>query len=294
MMIGKRISFEYISCKECHCLFINDIPVNLKDFYINYYTSKKKFTLISKTIGYLWKMRSSLTLIGLYPVIRLVSRNSILDWLNCIKIDFSDAILDVGCGNGDVLYELTKHGFFNLSGVDPFPPKNSNVKFNWKFIKGDIFSIHNKKFKLIMFNHSLEHTFEHKDILTRAKELLCENGRIMVRMPLINKAFEDYKEYWAQLDAPRHLLIHSRKSFDILCANLGLKIYKVLYDSTEFQFMGSIQYKNNIAYNDPDSYKVYINSGLFSAKEINNYKSLSKHYNKLGLGDQAAFFLKSI
>jgi 2-polyprenyl-3-methyl-5-hydroxy-6-metoxy-1,4-benzoquinol methylase len=292
MMIGKRIRFEYINCKTCNCLFIVNIPENLKEYYIDYYTTKKSYTLIYGITGYLWKIRSLLALNGLYPLIAIFAGNSVLGWLSNLKLTFSDQILDVGCGNGDLLFEFAKHGFKNLYGVDPYPPEKNTGIFNWKFVKGDIFSIANNKFKLIMFNHSLEHIFDHYKILSRAKELLNDDGRIMIRMPVVNKAFEDYKENWAQLDAPRHLLIHSRKSFELLCSKLRLKIYKVLYDSTEFQFLGSIQYGKDIGYYEPDSYKVKNNGSLFSPEDIKKYKALAKHYNKLGIGDQAAFFIK--
>jgi len=33
---------------------------------------------------------------------------------------------------------------------------------------------------------------------------------------------------------------------------------------------------------------------MFSTLEIKKYKTLAKQYNKLGLGDQAAFFLKPV
>jgi len=294
MMTGKRIQFEYIYCSTCNCLFINDIPAGLDNYYKDYYTARKKLSTTSKLVSIFWRVRSSVALAGLNPLFEFFRKNSILKWLSYLNTDFSDPILDVGCGNGDVLYEFWKHGFKNLTGVDPFYPNKSTEIFKWQFVNGDIFSIRNKKYKLIMFNHSLEHTFEHYKILTRASELLSENGRIMVRMPLINKAFEDYKENWVQLDAPRHLLIHSRKSFEILCPDLGLKIYKVFFDSTEVQFMGSIQYKKNISHYDPNSYKISITDSIFTNKDVIYYSALAKHYNKLGLGDQAAFFLKPI
>jgi len=294
MMIGKRIQFEYINCKTCNCLFINGVPIELEEYYLDYYTAKKKYFQISGITGYLWKIRTIFTLNGLYPVVRLFRKNSILQWLSYLNLSLTDPILDVGCGNGDILYEFNKHGFKKLYGVDPYPPPVSSGTFNWEFIRGDIFSIVNRKFKLIMFNHSLEHTFEHSKILNRAKELLIDDGRIMIRMPVVNKAFEDYKENWAQLDAPRHLLIHSKLSFEKLCYDLDLEVYKILYDSTEFQFMGSIQYGKDITYYDPESYKISTTGGMFSTLEIKKYKTLAKQYNKLGLGDQAAFFLKPV
>ena len=294
MMHGTRIRFEYISCTNCTCLFINEIPPNLKEYYNNYYTADKHFIAITTLKRYLWAIRSYLTIIGLYSIVSILRSNSILRWISNINIHLTDPILDVGCGNGDILYEFSKHGFKQLHGVDPFPPDKTSQIFNWQFVKGDIFSIYNKKFKLIMFNHSLEHTFEHYKILEKANELLSENGTILIRMPIVNKAFEDYKENWVQLDAPRHLLIHSKKSIDLLCSKLGLEIYKTIFDSTEFQFMGSVQYKNNIAYYDHNSYKVNSKVNMFSPADQSKYMDLAKKYNRLGMGDQAAFFIKRI
>lgn len=292
MRIGTRESFKYINCSYCQCLFINKVPENLEIYYRNYYTENKNFVSISPIKKLLWKLRSSLTLAGWYPIISVFRKNTILSWLNHLKINFSDPVLDVGCGNGDILFEFSKHGFSNLSGVDPYPPSKKSGIFCWKFYKGDIFTIDNKKFRLIMFNHSLEHIFNHYQMLEKAKELLYEEGTILVRMPVINKAFENYRENWVQLDAPRHLLIHSLKSFETLCKELNLVIYKVIFDSTEYQFMGSEQYKRDITHYAPNSYKVDSDNSIFTKKEIKKFKNLTTKFNNLGLGDQCAFFLK--
>jgi 2-polyprenyl-3-methyl-5-hydroxy-6-metoxy-1,4-benzoquinol methylase len=292
MRQGRRIPFEYIYCHNCKCLIIKNPPYNLAEFYSDYYTSRKTYNHISVFKSKLWKLRSKLVLGGLYPIIRLLRKNSILEWLSKIDIRFSDPILDVGCGNGDVLFEFNKHGFINLSGVDPYPPSRQSNEFKWTFYKGDIFSIIDQKYKLIMFNHSLEHTMNHEMILTRAKELLYENGTILVRMPIINKVFESYKENWVQIDAPRHLLIHSLKSFELLCEKLELRISKIIFDSTEFQFLGSEQNSQNISFFDDISYKVNPQKSIFKSKDIARYKELANRYNKLKIGDQAAFLLK--
>ena len=66
-------------------------------------------------------------------------------------------------------------------------------------------------------------------------------------MPIVPcYAFEKYQENWVQIDAPRHMIIHSIKSINFLIKEYKLKLLDIKYDSDEFQFWGSIQYKNNI------------------------------------------------
>lgn len=292
MRIGIKTRFEYILCNNCSCLFILSVPVNLNEFYLNYYTENKTHTQISVLKRKLWRIRTLLTLAGFYPLIKVFRRNEILEWIVNVDIKFSDPILDIGCGNGDIIYELYKHGFTNLTGVDPYPPQNISKDFIWDFISGDIFSILKGKFKFIMFNHSLEHITDHFNVLKKASDLLCSSGVIMVRMPIINKAFETYKADWVQIDAPRHLIIHSIMSFKILISKLGLTIYKTIYDSSSFQFIGSEQNVRDIAFFDENSYNANPDGSLFSKKDISKYSSLAQSYNRLKLGDQAVFLLR--
>ncbi len=41
-----------------------------------------------------------------------------------------------------------------------------------------------------------------------------------------------------QIDAPRHLYLHTETSLQRLAAETGFQIEKVLYDATGFQFCG--------------------------------------------------------
>jgi len=194
----------------------------------------------------LWQVRRFLSLSFLYPFISTVSYNTILHWARISKININSNILDVGCGNGDVLYEFSKNGFLNLIGIDPLV--KDQVKFNINLYKKDLLSFKpGLRFDLIMFNHSFEHISDQQNTLSRAVELLSENGVIMIRTPVVNKAFEIYKENWVQIDAPSHLVIHSTKSIELMCNTSNTKIFYIYFDSTAFQFLGSEQFKKNIS-----------------------------------------------
>lgn len=291
MMFGTQEEFEYYQCNRCEALQIKSVPENIFKYYDNYYTEKKGYAHINSIKKFFWRIRSNLAQTILYPLIEVLKYNSILHWAHISKIKKNSRILDVGCGNGDVLFEFSKHGFRNLFGIDPYLKQ---IKLpNIELEKSDILSYKAKsKFDFIMFNHSLEHIYEHHNILKKAIELLNDNGTIMIRKPVINKAFELYKENWVQIDAPRHFIIHSLKSMNFLCEKNGAVLYNYFYDSTAFQFLGSEQFKAGIASNATNSYKSDLKNSIFTTEDIKNYERKAMQFNSEGLGDQVAFFIR--
>ena len=62
-------------------------------------------------------------------------------------------------------------------------------------------------------------------------------------------AWNTYNTDWMSLDAPRHLIIHTVKSIQLLCDMAGFKLDGVVFDSTEDGLVGSEQYKKDVALN---------------------------------------------
>ncbi len=291
MMLGLRDTFEYYQCSNCDALQIKEIPKNISDYYKNYYTENKKFVRISIPKKVVWLIRSKLALSKLYKLFEVVRYNAILHWVNISKLKNKSLILDVGCGNGDILYEFSKHGFKKLFGIDPNLLNKTTEKLQLE--KADLLSYETEsKFDFIMFNHSFEHIYEHHETLKKALSFLNNNGTIMIRIPVVNKAFEIYRENWVQLDAPRHFVIHSLKSMKLLCEMNNLEIFHYFFDSTAFQFLGSEQFKKGISSYAPNSYKINLSKSIFTQKDLEKYNKLAKEFNSAGLGDQAAFFIR--
>lgn len=291
MMLGTGDEFEYFQCKNCNALQIKNIPNDISKYYKNYYTASKKFVKISNLKKTLWLIRTHFASTKFYPMLEKFRFNAILHWVYISKLKKKSMILDVGCGNGDILYEFSKHGFRNLFGIDPNLVGSSTEVLHLE--KTDLFSFQNKsKFDLIMFNHSFEHIIEHQDTLKKAISLLSEDGTIMIRIPVVNRAFEMYREYWVQIDAPRHFVVHSLKSMNLLCEMNHANIYHHFFDSTAFQFLGSEQFKRGISSYAPNSYKINVNQSIFSRKDLIRYDQMAIDFNMRGLGDQAAFFIR--
>lgn len=291
MMFGTQEKFEYYQCRNCEALQIKSVPKNISKYYENYYTQIKGYSQINSVKKFFWRIRSDLALTILYPIIAFIRYNSILHWVHISNINKNSRILDVGCGNGDVLFEFSKHGFKNLFGIDPLL-RNLDLP-NISFEKQDMLSYNPKlKFDLIMFNQSFEHIYDQYSTLINALNLLNAHGTIMIRVPIINKTFEIYRENWVQIDAPRHFIIHSFKSLNLLCEKGGAEIYKHFFDSDSIQFLGSEQFKKGISSYAANSYKTNLSDSIFSKDDIKKFKAKAKLFNKEGLGDQAVFFIR--
>ncbi|MCL2247763.1 MAG: class I SAM-dependent methyltransferase [Oscillospiraceae bacterium] len=148
---------------------------------------------------------------------------------------YNKKILDVGCGNGARLIELAADGFLSLYGVDPNIGddivSNSSETDNPYIKKSEIFDV-NDKYDIIMFNHSLEHMYEHEKVLLHAKSILTDDGYLIIRFPTVSStAWSKYREHWYALDPPRHVFLHSLKSIEILAKKCGYEITDIISET---------------------------------------------------------------
>lgn len=100
-----------------------------------------------------------------------------------------------------------------------------------------------------------------------------------------------YGQNWVQIDAPRHVLIHTLKSFQILVDKTDLSIKNTIFYSNAFQFWASEQYKRNIIFTAPNSYRINPKNSIFTKEEIDEYDRRAIELNKSKQGDQAIFIL---
>jgi predicted SAM-dependent methyltransferase len=150
------------------------------------------------------------------------------------------------------------------------------------------------EFDLIMFHHSFEHIAEQNATLAEAAARLKLGAQILIRIPVVAFAWRKYRTDWVQLDAPRHLFLHTKRSLQLLAARHGLRIRKVDDDSTARQFWVSEQYRHDIPLRDPRSYSQNPDRSLFSPQQIDQFAREAEMLNAEGRGDQAAFHLERV
>jgi 2-polyprenyl-3-methyl-5-hydroxy-6-metoxy-1,4-benzoquinol methylase len=311
MMFGTREVFIYMECSSCGCLQLIDIPSDMSKHYPEGYYS---FSLVSpeqkKSFKqfideYLINKRDFYALTGkswigkfyhdrYFPFKETYTFKSVYPFLRKIGIKKKWKILDVGCGNGKLLYHLTGIGFKETLGVDFYVPKNIQYKNGLKILKKTIFEI-GGAYDLIMLNHCFEHMDHPLTVLQAIHRLLKAGGTCMIRIPTVSSyAWKHYRKNWVQIDAPRHFFLHSIRSMEILCAHAGLYIDDIIYDAMSFQFWGSEQYAKDIPLMSEESVHINPDRSFFSSQEMEAFNARTRELNEKNSGDQAAFFLKKM
>lgn len=275
MMFGTRNEFLYWECDQCGCLQIVRVPSNLSDYYPpSYYSFKKKST---------WNRRLSYQLHYIaaqsLPALRRsggAAFRSILETRPPRKA----RVLDVGSGSGEMVSILRGVGL-DAHGIDPFLKEES------LYLRREDLSNVETGWDVIMFHHSLEHMWDQIAILQTARAKLSKDGCCLVRIPIAAWAWHHYGRDWVQLDAPRHLVIHTLTSFELACERAGLFIDRMYFDSGAFQFTGSELYRRDIPLVDAVKYP-------FHKKQLRAFKSRAMRLNKDYQGDQAVFYLRPV
>ena len=301
MMLGLRDKHTYFECSDCGCLQLAKIPENIQDYYPNEdYYSYDEVKAVTGIKGALIKRRDRYAATGncmIGKLMQCLQPHDKLPSLRHTKVTLDSKILDVGCGAGHLLHSMKEAGFKNLLGIDPFNSEEIRYDNELRIEQKSIHDLprENKEgdWDLIMFNHSYEHVLDQQEVLEKTYQLLKPGGICMIRVPTVTSwAWRSYGVDWVQLDAPRHLFLHSLKSMHVLAEQAGFKLEEVIYDSFAFQSWGSIQYQQDIALHDENSYAVSPEKSPFSKADIQEYDSLSKELNSSKSGDQAAFYLR--
>jgi SAM-dependent methyltransferase len=287
MMFGMKESFEYFECSSCGLLWLEEVPHDLQKYYPQtYYSFRVPGTLKS----YLKATRGYHYYRGMHPIgfvmSKIFGKPEVINWLEEAKIGLNHKILDVGCGKGSCLRDLSLCGFQKLAGIDPYI--DQDVSYQGIEIKKGYPEDLNESFDFIMFNHSLEHMTNPETVLGQVRTKISPLGTLLIRVPVKNKAWEIYRENWVGIDAPRHIYIHTEKSLNALVSDYDFKLTKVVYDSTEFQFMASEQYKENCFLESKDSF--LYNKNRYSKAQIQSFHAKARDFNANGLGDSACFY----
>ena len=297
-MFGFRDEFCYLECEACGCLQIANPPDDLSKYYpANYYAfqDNKKDSYVRR---YLKRKRGRYALTGRGLIGRLLVQKFGVPveavWAKRVGLDYQDAVLDVGCGSGLNLLQMSILGFRNLHGVDPYIERDYRYD-NGVVISKRFLSDVTGSYDFIMFHHSFEHMDDPATVLRNVHRILRRDRFALIRIPVAQThAWNTYGVNWVQLDAPRHTVLYSEQGIKVLADRFGFALEDVVYDSTGFQFWGSEQYVRDIPLFDERSVAINPRNSIFSDAELHQFQTQAVALNGAGDGDQACFYLRKL
>lgn len=152
------------------------------------------------------------------------------------NIDPQDAVLDIGCGNGFLTYDIAK----KAGSVTAIDLNDDNIEFakrsfnrdNIKYICGDATKLNfRQKFDVVILSNLLEHLENRHDFLRKLKSLA---HKLLIRVPLLNRDWLTYYkrelgvEYRLDLT---HKIEYTMESFQEELEKAGMRI-----ESASIQF----------------------------------------------------------
>jgi len=296
MMFGYRDEFKYLECGSCGSLHIVDIPDLSKYYPDNYYSLADDGESALKRHLKAIRARHILfrpTLLGAF--LNYVYGPPNLSWLRYLSVPVDAPILDVGCGRGNTLIYLASIGFTNLAGIDPYVAEDLSYANGVRVIRGEVWDAPRKDYQFILLQHSLEHVIDPFRVIRATRTIVAKDGIVAVSIPIAGTfAWRTYNTNWASLDPPRHLWIFSERAFCSLAKDSGFAVERIVYDSTDFQFWGSEQLRQDIPFSDPRSFTNNPAQSLFTRRDIRKFKKLATELNNQKDGDLATFFLRPV
>ena len=129
----------------------------------------------------------------------------------------NDRVLDIGCGNGELLHKLKRvKKLGKFVGVDVAKSKKRDFEFYQ--MNAEDFQI-NEKFEVIIISHNLEHLKNPVACLEQCKKHLVKFGKVLIIVP--NRfGFRNEAKIWFP-EHGKHYWLFDEESLGFLLNRLG-------------------------------------------------------------------------
>jgi SAM-dependent methyltransferase len=308
MMFGTREPFDYGRCRACGSLTIARVPDDLGRHYPDaYYANTPRATIEADSLVRRIATREVVRqeLFGGHPRRAAIARRfggevprQLAEVRTLIRDgglrSFDDPILDVGSGATPArLAILAKVGFRRLLGIEPFIPRDLSYH-GVRIQKGYLDDV-GGGWALVMFHHSLEHVPDPLATLSAARARLRADGRCLIRIPVADGVmWRRFGVDWAELDAPRHLVLPSRAGVDALARRAGFEVIRTTWESGDWELIASEQYQHDVGMFEPASLFADPPGRELERDQAVEYKQDARQMNANGDAGRAAFWLRPI
>lgn len=237
--------WTYWECDRCLSLYLSPRPTRatLGHAYSNYYTHQADGAtsfpgrLKEVLANELW---SHLFRTDLRPRLHIPSwlKWMVLPLRRRIAVPFQLAelvkhppgrLLDVGCGNGDMLVVARQLGWRVIGvEVDPIAVRAARSR-GLDVLEGSYEQLTEFRGELdcIICSHVLEHVHEPKDMLLRINDALKPHGMLLLSLPnATSQLRRHFGSDWRGLEAPRHLTIPSMRQLNVALRKMGFNVHQ--------------------------------------------------------------------
>lgn len=148
----------------------------------------------------------------------------------------NDPVLDIGCGNGQRLLELQRHGCRSLTGLEPTTGAAHQARLHTsadiRCATLDDAGLPKDHFALVILNQVLEHVPSPKATLAAIHDHLRPGGTLYLTVPNFGSAEARwFGPAWAGLQVPEHLHHFTETSLRTVVEQAGFRIRLLRTDS---------------------------------------------------------------
>jgi 2-polyprenyl-3-methyl-5-hydroxy-6-metoxy-1,4-benzoquinol methylase len=236
--------WTYWICNSCDSLHLNPRPTqqSIRSAYSSYYTHRDKRESLLEKIGErirneYWsctlnadfrpRLHLSGTLNRIVSLLRL-SEPFVLKELASLP---GGRLMDVGCGDGDMLKFAEALGWNSVGlEVDSVAVQVARSR-GLGVVEGTYSRLleYGEVFDCIICSHVLEHVHEPIDMISNLSKALKPTGVLLLSLPnASSKLREHFGNDWRGLEAPRHLTIPSLRRLEAILRTAGFSVRQVL------------------------------------------------------------------
>ncbi|MBI4614526.1 MAG: methyltransferase domain-containing protein [Planctomycetes bacterium] len=214
--------FRVVRCRDCDLVFLN--PRLTREAILAYYPPSYPMNqfrpaepadplrrrLVARHLARMDRIK-----------IRTVRRHA--------KLGPGSRVLDVGCGLGSFLAELSRRTGCRAVGVEPAPVpcRFAREKYGLEVHEGllEDFEFEAGSFDAITLWHVLEHQFDVKKTLGTLAGLLALGGKLVVESPDFSDPLARvFGGFWCNLELPRHLIHFTPRTISRVLEDSGFAV----------------------------------------------------------------------
>ncbi len=282
--------WQFYKCSDPDCkhIWLNPAPEQneIWKIYDEYYTHSDKGNLLKKMLA---------PLAGIYYQLKYgYGKNNILKKLPGVfmylapteKVEFdydilylksteNNKLLDIGCGNGDLISRLQQKGWDTEGTEIDSKSVELCIERNLKVRQGEVTEMNlvNNSYDVITINHVIEHHYDPRLLVSRSFELLKNKGRLIVVTPNTGGlSFRFFGTSWFALQPPGHLNLFNSGNLMRMATEQG---FREVFSRTTAR----------------NEYWIYYASRIIGKKGKFDADSETKSYSRLILGKLYQLFI---